>query len=669
MRPPPLTTNFYRQPKLTLINIKPAPLIWKKDTPFSLNFSDFYFNTDRSIEDSLYVYFNANEIPTRINSSSRNLTIAETGFGTGLNFLLTAQQWLKYSSKQQHLHFISVEKHPISPHDLERTLNQCSLPDSTSSRLLEQYPHLCRGFHRLFFPEEHITLTLVFDDAISCYQSLQASIDVWYLDGFSPSKNPDMWTDTLFTAMARLSHNSTTFSTFTSAGVVRRGLINAGFNVKKKKGFGLKREMLTGTFSGTPPKKLDPKPWFSIPSTERTKEVTIIGGGLSGCSTAYALAQRGIKVTLIEKESQLASAGSGNRQGALYAKLPVTPTKQGELHLSGFLYSVNFLKQNDPSESFWSQCGVAQLATKESESKKQQELVDNQHYPDSLVQAKTADELSNICGSSVAHNGLFFPDAGWVSPVDFCHFLADHPNITISHRDIRSITHTDNYWQLTDHSNEYLHCSHLVICNAELANQFSATEHLPLKAIRGQVSITPQDAVLPELKTVICGDGYISPSQDGKFCFGATFDLKGKERNVTTSDHNKNLEKLSTALPDFHKVISEKSIPLDGRTAFRCSTPDYMPIVGPAPIYDEYVETFSRLRKDKNWRFDGASAKHHPNLYLNTGHGSKGLITCPISAELLASMMCNEPLPLPKNLVDAINPSRFIIKNLIKQAI
>lgn len=652
------------------MHLKPANIQWKQSIPFSLSFNDFYFNTEQSIEDILYVYIDANEIPSRINSVQRNFTIAETGFGTGLNFLLTAQQWLEHSSTQQHLHFISVEKYPLSSQDLKRSLIQHSLPTSITDSLLDQYPILHKGFHRFSFPKERITLTLIFDDAVSCFQSLHASIDAWYLDGFSPSKNPDIWTNDLFESMAKLSHANTTFSTFTSAGIVKRGLTRAGFNVKKRKGFGMKREMLVGTFSGAKTiNKTEIKPWFSIPKSDHPKEVTIIGGGLSGCSTAYSLAQRGIKVTLIEKETKLASAGSGNRQGALYAKLPVTPTKQGELHLSGFLYTVNFLKQNDPDNSFWSQCGVAQLATKNSEVIKQRELIENEYYPDTLVQFKTASELTKICGSSVVHDGLFFPDAGWVSPVDFCQFLSNHPNITVIQKDINAIQHTNSRWQLTDSDSKHLHCSHLVICNAELANQFSATEHLPLKAIRGQVSITPENTDLPELKTVICGEGYISPAQDGKYCFGATFDLKGKERDVTASDHNKNLKKLSAALPDFHQAITEKNITLYGRTAFRCSTPDYMPIVGPAPVYDKYVDTFARLRKDKNWRFDDAKASHYPNLYLNTGHGSKGLITCPLAAELLASMICDEPLPMPKNLIDAINPSRFIIKNLIKQAI
>ena len=323
--------------------LKPASITWQKNTPYSTDFEDFYFNSAQSIEDSLYVYFDANQLAERISGSS-TLTVAETGFGTGLNFLLTAQLWLEKSTSNQKLHFISVENHPLLHEDLQRTLSKWPTLASLSEELLEQYPQPCSGFHRINLANGRITLTLMFGEAQACYQSLHASIDAWYLDGFSPSRNPDMWTDELFGTIARLSHQGSTFSTFTSAGVVRRGLQNVGFTVAKRKGFGLKREMLTGTFTGIDETTPNKTPWFDLPSTAKPSEVTIIGAGLAGATTAHAFANRGIKVNILESASTAATGGSGNRQGALYAKLPIKPTKQGQLHLSGFLFSLNLLK-------------------------------------------------------------------------------------------------------------------------------------------------------------------------------------------------------------------------------------------------------------------------------------------------------------------------------------
>jgi len=649
--------------------IQNATLDWIDNSPKSTEFDDIYFNTVDGVEEARYVFVEGNNINARLADNSP-LVIAETGFGTGLNFLNTVHRFIQHKNTKTKLHFISAEKYPLTKRDLQRTYANWPQFNVFTEQLLAQYPIHTTGFHRITFFNGEIQLTLMLGDATDCFSKLNARVDAWYLDGFSPSRNPDMWTSALFEKIALLSTpHSTTLATFTSASKIRKSLQAVGFDIKKRPGFGLKREIIAGTFIKSTTPVIEAKPWFSLPKSARPTHVTIIGGGLSGCSTAYSLAQRGIKVTIIEKEKRLATAGSGNRQGALYAKLPVTPTKQGELHLTGFLHTINLLKQTDPTQSFWSQCGVAQLATKENEKIRQQELIDNQHYPTSLVQQKSAAELSAISGTAVSSSGLFFPDAGWVSPVDFCHALANHPNINIVQHDIKLIEHTDQQWTLTNNSSERLHCSHLVICNAELASQFEQTKHLPLKAIRGQVSLTADNADLPKLDTVVCGEGYISPAQAGIFCFGATFDLKGKQRDVTQHDHDKNLTKLADALPEFHHALLKKKAQLSGRTAFRCSTPDYMPVVGPAPVFSDYIDTYARLRKDKNWRFEGATAQHYPNLYVNSGHGSKGLITCPISAELLASMICNEPLPLPKTLIDSVNPARFIIKNLIKRAI
>jgi tRNA 5-methylaminomethyl-2-thiouridine biosynthesis bifunctional protein len=642
--------------------------MWTEGVLKSLVYDDIYYNTVDGIEEANYVFLQGNDVSSRLANNDIQ-TIAETGFGTGLNFLNTAQAFQDIITNGDRLHFISAEKFPLDKSALQKIYNEWPQFKEITDQLLPQYPPQAAGFHRISLLEGKIQLTLMLGDATDCLSKLVATVDAWYLDGFSPTKNPDMWTPALFEQIAALSKYGTTLATFTSASRIRRSLQETGFDIKKRPGFGLKREIIAGSFVGPSKKSTMENPWFSIPQTERPTHATIIGGGLAGCSTAYALAQRGIQVTIIEKASSLASGGSGNRQGALYAKLPITLTKQGELHLTGFLHSVNFLKQIDPKQSFWSQCGVAQLATTDKEDKKQQALISNGHYPDELVLHKSAAELSSIAGSEIRHNGLFFPTAGWVSPVEFCKSLTSHPNINIVQNRISSIEYSDNQWLLSNTVGKQYQCTHLILCNAELANQFTETSHLPLKTIRGQVSITQREAQLTELKTVVCGDGYISPSLHNQFCFGATFDLKGKTLDITDTDHQKNLVKLSNALPNFHQELISSNTALDGRTAYRCSTPDYMPVVGPTPIYNNYVDQYAKLRKDKNWRFENSAPQHHPNLFINTGHGSKGLITCPISAELLASMICNEPLPLPKDLIDAINPSRFIIKNLIKQAI
>ncbi len=645
-----------------------ANLSWKESTPLSDKFEDIYFNVSQGEDESRFVFLDSNQVIPRT-VKNQLASIAETGFGTGLNFLITSSEWLHNASKNGGLTYISVEKFPLRKSDLQKALEQWSDFSELSKQLLDQYPIACEGYHTLTFAEGRIKLILMFGDAAECFSKLHAEVDAWYLDGFAPSKNPEMWSPDLFEQIGRLSKPGTTFSTFTAAGIVRRGLQAVGFDIKKQKGFGRKREMLVGTFIEDKDLQPTKAPWFNIPNTSKPEQVVIVGGGLAGCSTAYALAKRGVEVTLIEKESELATAGSGNPQGALYAKLPIKPTKQGELHITGLLHTLNLLKREDPEQTFWKQSGVAQLATSAKEQKRQQSMIQGDYYPESLVVHKQKEQLADILGTETHHSGLFFPETGWVSPKDLCQHLCKHENISIIHTELTALEFSDDRWQLNTQDKQSLSATHVVICAAEQTKSFDQTTHLPLKTIRGQVSIINAPESTPVPKVVVCGEGYISPEKDGQLCFGATFDLNGKERNVSSKDHLENISNLTEILPELgHKIAADKD-QLTGRTAFRCSTPDYMPIVGPAPVYEQFTETFAQLRKDRKWNFGEAQPEHFPNLYVNTGHGSKGLITCPISAELLASMLCSEPLPLPKELIDMINPCRFIIKNLIKQAI
>lgn len=649
-------------------SIKYAHPLWiGNTTPNSPLFDDIYFNPDQGLDESRYVFWESSLALSQINSSRKpTFVIAETGFGTGLNFFITAQNFL-LSSSSRSLHFISVEKHPLSQRDILKASNIWPKSAPIITPLLTQYPPPLNCFNTLSFADHRIKLTLLFGDAAECYSQLQASVDIWYLDGFAPSKNPDMWSPELFRQIARLSHPGTTFSTFTAAGLVRRGLQEVGFDVKKQKGFGRKREMLVGTFKEAKETFQSKKPWFDLPKATQPDEVLIIGAGLSGCTTANALAQRGIKVRLFEAANKPATGGSGNRQGALYAKLPVTPTNQGQLHISGYLYSVNWLKQFDPEQTLWSQCGVVQLATSDKEQTRQEKMLTEGYYPEELVQGMNATELSKLTGTSIHNSGLFFPDAGWVSPAELCDRLLDHPNIEITYDfDVTSITFDQEMWRLSSRNNCSTAGTHLIICTAEKANLFSETAHIPLKGISGQVSVTPADKVTEELKTVVCADGYISPLKEGHYCFGATYDLHSGKLDVTPAGHQQNLAKLTSALPSIGEEISPLIKELQGRTSFRCSTPDYVPVVGPVPDETFYRDQYQQLSKDKNWDFTDQAPEHFPNLYINTGHGSKGLITCPISAEFLAAQLCGEPLPLPKNLIDLINPARFIIKELIR---
>lgn len=232
---------------------------WRDGQPFASAFDDVYFSSDNGLLETEYVFLQGNDLSNRWQHLNKNIfTIAETGFGTGLNFLCATQLWLSTAPTDATLHYISVEKYPLNLDDLTRALKCCPALKELTEPLLANYENLLNGEEPVNFYNNRVCLSLLIGDATMCLTALASSqknlntklIDAWFLDGFSPSKNPDMWQPKLFSLMALLSNSATTFATFTSASAVRRELIKAGFKVTKQSGFGKKREMLRGRFLG-----------------------------------------------------------------------------------------------------------------------------------------------------------------------------------------------------------------------------------------------------------------------------------------------------------------------------------------------------------------------------------------------------------------------------------
>lgn len=226
-----------------MTDLEPARLLWKEGLPYSDKFQDCYFSAENGYAESLYVFMDHNNLPQRWMERS-SFTIAETGFGTGLNFLTTLHEWRKSKTSSQRLTYFSIEKHPLLPTDLERALALWPTLATEAEDLFQHYPPLEAGPHFCSLPD--CELILLFGDVAQQLQQITPPVDAWYLDGFAPAKNPKMWSSHGFEQLAQLTAEQGTFSTFTAAGFVRRGLQDVGFSVKKSKGFGRKREMLSG---------------------------------------------------------------------------------------------------------------------------------------------------------------------------------------------------------------------------------------------------------------------------------------------------------------------------------------------------------------------------------------------------------------------------------------
>lgn len=650
-----------------------AQIDWdEQGRPHSQTFDDVYFSTVSGLDETRHVFLKQNDLENRFTAlpSGRRLVIGETGFGTGLNFLCAWQLFAQCAAADARLHFVSVEKFPLTRSDLQRALALWPELAPFAEQLLDQYIAVHEGFQRLVFEGGRVTLTLLIGDALQMLPQLDGQIDAWFLDGFAPAKNPEMWTPELFAELARLAAPDSTISTFTSTGWVRRALNAAGFKMKRTPGIGHKWEVLRGVFLGWPedlPKPLVAKPWFARPTPITTqRKALVIGAGLAGCATAASLAARGWQVSLLERRSDLAQEASGNPQGVLYLKLSAHGTALSQLILSGFGHTRRLLERLQRGLD-WDGCGVLQLAFNDKEAERQAQLA--QAFPADLLQLVDQSTAQTRAGIELASGGLFFPEGGWVHPPTLCRFQATHPNIQLlAHHDVLELRRDGEHWQAWNGEQLLDEAPVVVLAGAAEVKRFPASAELPLKRIRGQITRLAQTAASATLSTVVCAEGYVAPARLGEHTLGASFNFKSDDLTPTTADHLDNLQLLQEISTDLVGRLGADTLSpehLQGFAGFRCTSPDYLPIVGPLADKDAFVDAYAVLGKDAR-QVPDIECPWLEGLYINSGHGSRGLITAPLSGELLAAWLDNEPLPLPRSVAEACHPNRFALRGLIR---
>ena len=664
-----------------------AKLDWQDGVPSAKDYGDVYFSRDDGLAESRYVFLQHNRLEERWRqldgSTQGRFTVCETGFGTGLNFLLTCELWLRTAPPSWTLHYISCEKHPLTPGDLHRALSAWPSLRELSTILQDNYPPLIPGQHRRYLHKSQICLDLLFGDILDtlpqlldsvCPNSPEGAIDAWFLDGFAPATNPGMWQPALFDSMARLSHCGSSFATFTSAGLVKRGLRDVGFVVHKVKGYGRKRDMLCGEFehyrdacsaeSASQRLPLARLPWHQPGSEQAPQTALVIGGGLAGCSTARALAERGIAVTLIERHPVLASEASGNPQGVLYTKLSPEPGALNWFTLNSFLFALAhyrpILRKAPHCGDF---CGVLQLPGSEREADLMTRLQDKL-YDQPWLEFVTPERASTLSGLNIDRDGIFYPQAGWLSPPDICAAYVAHPLIErIHHREVATLVDDGKQWQALSADGQLIASAEAaVVAGSHEASRLSQCSWLPLRRIRGQLSYFHSDDIAASPQCVVCHDGYFAPPRDGVFCLGASFDLHHIGTDLSAADHQFNIDTLAKLSPS---LLKDGAKPFGGRAALRCASPDYMPIVGAVPDAAAFDRDYAGLRKDAKQAIPNPG-RYHRQLYVNVAHGSRGLTSTPLSAELIAAYLCSESRPLPRQLAEPLSPARFLIRDLMR---
>jgi tRNA 5-methylaminomethyl-2-thiouridine biosynthesis bifunctional protein len=651
-----------------------AAVSWNDDIPFATKFDDVYYSREDGAGESRHVFLAGNGLPGRWDNHRQGpFMIAETGFGTGLNFLLTWKAWRGHSGHRPRLHYLSIEKFPLTPGDLSRALARWPELGDLSEQLLAQYPGLLPGQHRLLLENGSVVLDLWWLDVNTALEDIGSHqyplIDAWYLDGFAPSRNESMWNDSVLQAVGRLSRPGATFATFTAAGAVRRSLAAAGFEVEKTPGFGRKRECLRGSLCALPvPEVAVGGSNWDLPSEREAVPASalVIGAGLAGCSVAQSLARRGIAVTLLD-QGGLAAGASANEQGVLYTRLSRKHAPMTDFALQSFRFASNLYRQLFASGALIQGvdgrlCGCFQRS---SNSDDMAALAEPLSVVPELARVVDAAAANQLTGLQQSAGGYWLPASGWMHPPGVCRALARHDNITLLENcgpiSLEAVTCG---WRALARGRVLAEADCAIIAAGTASSSLAGLDWLPLRAIRGQTTSLPLTPVTRTLRAVFCHEGYIAPARKGHHCIGATFDLTEKQLEARPQDNLKNLAKLSEAVPAWADELAAMNP--DGMTArvgFRCATPDYLPLVGQLPIREAFLQDFAGLRKNAR-RTIACRGQYMPGLYASTGHGSRGLTSTPLAAELLASMICHEPLPLERALCRALSPARFLIRDL-----
>ncbi|RTZ44750.1 FAD-dependent oxidoreductase [Candidimonas sp. SYP-B2681] len=602
-------------------------------TPMSPDFQDVYHPEWGALEQARKVFLPGNQLPQRWHGKE-TFTVCETGFGLGHNFLALWQAWRSDPQRCTNLHVLSFESHPFTREDLAHILlDRLTEPErSLALQLIAAWPPLLPGLHRMEFEEGRLTLTLAFGSVVKLARQVSANVDAYFLDGFAPRVNPEMWSRSLFGQLVRMANSGATAATWCCTGEVRRGLRDAGFLVSKVPGFGGKREITVAS--------LRPGMGRNGGHRLRRESVIVIGGGLAGAGVAHALAWRGHEVTVIDPvfAQGLGASHQGHVAAAMTPVISADDDIRARLSRAGVRRALHrWQGMAGPARPL--HCGTIELVSDMQEAGRRRESLASLGFPSDWVSWLNAAEASERAGLPLGSGGLWFADGQLVQPQPLLETLLDHPRINCVCAQVDRLKGVGpGMWSAMDVSGiELALAPHVVIANAAQAGPLLAT--IPVSSmlekvesmyvLAGQVSHYSASH-MPCSKVILAGDGYYLPEVHGQIVAGSTYVKDATFTEVTLSGHHDVNKKLSALL----NVVPSRldSIPGldDGWAGWRAAVRDRLPVIG--PIDDM------------------------PGLWLACAYGSRGLSWSSLAGDVIGAMLNDEPLPLERELLRKIAP-------------
>ena len=692
--------------------MKSARVGFKDGIPFSPEFDDIYFNADDPIGQSEYVF---NSVFDEIWEKKSEFNVLEAGFGAGLNFLCAFK---RFKNSDKFLNFVSIEKTPIAKEDLAKIYANFGELADVSGELLNAYPPLIHGFHRLNLAP-NVTLTLCFGDVAEILDELSFNADVVFMDGFAPAKNKAMWSELVCAKIANLCALGASVCTSSASGALKRALQNSGFEVNLLKGYGKKREMLRAKFVGE--RQAENEIWFSRfdPASRATpKSALVIGGGVAGCVCAFRLRQRGLDVTIAEKRGDIALNGSGNHCGILMPLITKPSVNLGRMHMNAFLQAARFYGQNLGAQEI-EFCGATDYAY---EQKTLERFYEWREFDadNGVFKLKFDDE---------PYASAFIFNGAKARPRKMCKAASAGIKMLLNCEFTGFETLEGGAVRAHFKDGQSIDADVLVLAIGSESMELFADYDIRLSSVRGQVT-----HIEPAVWTSapFSAKGYVCPPAEGVQVIGATYDRNLFLDESRSSDDDKNLSDVAEFLdgkfaknerlnlsgeqdlnltigPDgdaentdrLEAINLSKSVDLRAETTddsaqtqdasnltasenlsndtiktpqniriigskvgYRSYSGDRFPLIG--RLYDEdfYKDTYKSLLWTKGK--SNPHPKYVPNVYVSTAHGSRGLCTAVLGAELICDLIFDRPLCIEKSLFDELHLARFLVRKLKK---
>lgn len=602
--------------------------------PVSPLYGDVYHSRSGALAQARHVFLSGNQLPGRWRGRA-TFTVCETGFGLGHNFLALWHAWRTDPDHCARLHVVSFEAHPFSRVDLARLIMP-ALPDALralAGQLLALWPPLVPGLHRLEFESGALTLTLAFGAVKRLARQISACVDAYFLDGFAPKKNPEMWTPALFGQMARMANIGATAASWCCATQVRRALSDAGFLVSKAPGLGRKREMtvavLRPAMGRQPPRDTGPGP------------VVIVGGGFAGAGIAYSLALRGHPVTVLDPvfEGGLGGSHQGHQAAALAPLISGDDDFRARLSRVGVACALQRWQALPSPAAPW-RCGAIELAATTQDALQRQKTIERLAFPEDWVSWLAPAAASQRIGFAVRQGGAFFPDGQLVRPAMLVQALLRRAGVRcIAARAARLQSGAQGLWQVSDAQGGLIASAPtLVLSNAAAAVNLLRTacglDGLPKVAsilnLAGQVSYFSSGSSQHDPRLIIDGDGYWLPSVDNVCVGGSTYVPSALATEVTQGGHQAIIDKLARLLNVTAFRINQWLDRSGGWAGWRAVVADHLPVIGPV---------------------EGAGG-----LWLACAYGSRGLTWSALAGEVIGAQLNLEPAPIERELLRAIAP-------------